>query len=144
MNGVGCDTPVKAKIDTGAATSALHAPLLQIFERDSASWAAFTFRPHQRMSRDSMRVEVPFWRLTITERTGMTVSPSCAVSSLPILCRPPRIAEAQADSPSMCQIGKHKDHSKTKELQEQGMKINGSLSDMSRFFMEMAKKIKAS
>lgn len=59
MSGVGCDTPVKAKIDTGAATSALHAPLLQIFERDSTSWAAFTFRPHQRMSRDSMRVEVP-------------------------------------------------------------------------------------
>ena len=59
MTGLGCDVPVKAKIDTGAATSALHAPLLQIFERDGDPWATFTFRPHQRVSRDSMRVEAP-------------------------------------------------------------------------------------
>lgn len=59
MTGLGCAVPVKAKIDTGAATSALHAPLLQIFEREGASWATFTFRPHQRVSRDSMRVEAP-------------------------------------------------------------------------------------
>lgn len=59
MTGMGCDVPVKAKIDTGAATSALHAPLLQIFERDGDPWATFTLRPHQRVSRDSMRVEAP-------------------------------------------------------------------------------------
>ena len=59
MTGLGCDVPVKAKIDTGAATSALHAPLLQIFEREGEPWATFTFRPHQRVSRESMRVEAP-------------------------------------------------------------------------------------
>jgi len=59
MSGMGCPTPVKAKIDTGAATSALHAPLLQLFEREGDPWATFTFRPHQRVSRDSMRVEAP-------------------------------------------------------------------------------------
>ena len=59
VDGIGCEAPVKAKIDTGAATSALHAPLLQVFERHGSPWATFTFRPHQRGSRDSMRVEVP-------------------------------------------------------------------------------------
>ena len=59
MTGLGCNVAVKAKIDTGAATSALHAPLLQIFEREGEPWATFTFRPYQRVSRDSMRVEAP-------------------------------------------------------------------------------------
>ena len=59
MSGLGCDVPVKAKIDTGAATSALHAPLLTVFDRDGDPWAGFTLRPHQRVSRESMRVEAP-------------------------------------------------------------------------------------
>lgn len=39
-------------------------------------------------------------------------------------------------------VGKHKDQRKTKELQEQGTKINLSLSEMAQFFMKMAKEVK--
>lgn len=37
--------------------------------------------------------------------------------------------------------GPHSDHSKTKELQEQGKKINLSLSEMAQFFMKMAEAV---
>lgn len=59
LTGLGCDVPVKAKIDTGAATSALHAPQLAVVERDGDPWAMFTLHPHQRVSRESARVEAP-------------------------------------------------------------------------------------
>eukprot|EP00501_MAST-03F_sp_TOSAG23-6_P000187 GSMAST32.ASY1.ANO1.190.1 assembled CDS len=39
-------------------------------------------------------------------------------------------------------IGAHKDKKKTKELQDQGKKINLSLSEMAQFFMKMAQAIK--
>jgi hypothetical protein len=38
--------------------------------------------------------------------------------------------------------GPHPDMSKTKELQEQGKKINLSLSEMAQFFMKMAEAVK--
>merc|ERR1719181_2422621 len=39
-------------------------------------------------------------------------------------------------------IGPHKDQRKTKELQDQGKKINLSLSEMAQFFMKMAQAVK--
>ena len=62
--GLGHPTPVKAKIDTGAATSALHASELERFERNGDPWVEFTVRPHQRTSTDSRRVQA----LMIDER----------------------------------------------------------------------------
>jgi hypothetical protein len=40
-------------------------------------------------------------------------------------------------------MGPHPDQSKTKQLQNQGKKINLSLSEMAQFFMKMANAIKA-
>ncbi|MEM8704941.1 MAG: ATP-dependent zinc protease [Actinomycetota bacterium] len=57
LSGLGVDTPIKAKIDTGAATSALHASKLERFERDGESWVRFTVRPHQRRTGGARRVE---------------------------------------------------------------------------------------
>ena len=48
---------VRAKIDTGARTSALHAFDLQEFDRDGERWARFTIHPLQRSGSIAIEVE---------------------------------------------------------------------------------------
>ena len=50
---------IKAKIDTGARTSALHAFRLQEFDRDGSPWVTFEVQPEQRTSSGAQRVEQP-------------------------------------------------------------------------------------
>lgn len=50
---------VKAKIDTGARTSALHAFDLEHFVRDEVPWVRFAVHPWQRSARDDVVVEAP-------------------------------------------------------------------------------------
>ena len=66
------DVPwVKAKLDTGARSSAIHAYEIEEFERDGASYASFEIHPWQRSDLDSIRVELPLIdRRVIRSSTG--------------------------------------------------------------------------
>ena len=50
---------LKAKVDTGAQTSSLHAFGLREFERDGEPWVRFEVHPWQRSADDAVRVELP-------------------------------------------------------------------------------------
>lgn len=68
------DTPwIKAKIDTGARSSSLHAFDLERFERDGAPWVRFSVHPWQRSDLDAHSVEVPVvdWR-SVRSSSGQT------------------------------------------------------------------------
>ncbi|QKJ19821.1 ATP-dependent zinc protease family protein [Microbacterium hominis] len=64
---------LKAKIDTGARSSALHAFEIEQFERDGAEWVRFGIHPWQRTGADARTVELPVHdRRRIRSSTGHT------------------------------------------------------------------------
>ena len=50
---------VKAKIDTGARSSAIHAFDLEVFDRDGAEWVRFSIHPWQRSDEDHVELTLP-------------------------------------------------------------------------------------
>lgn len=50
---------IKAKLDTGARTSAIHAFDLEEFEKDGDDWVRFSIHPWQRSAVESTIVELP-------------------------------------------------------------------------------------
>ncbi|MGV3713471.1 ATP-dependent zinc protease family protein [Pseudolysinimonas sp.] len=50
---------IKAKLDTGARTSSLHAYKIKVFERDGDEWVRFRVRPWQESAEDETLVECP-------------------------------------------------------------------------------------
>ena len=52
-------TAIKAKVDTGARTSAIHAFNLERFTRDGIELARFIIHPRQRDAHESILVEAP-------------------------------------------------------------------------------------
>lgn len=62
---------IKAKIDSGAQTSALHANDITEFERDGDAWVRFTVYPWQNSSLDASTVELPIHdRRTVRSSSG--------------------------------------------------------------------------
>lgn len=56
----GVDIPwIKAKLDTGARTSSLHAYKIKVFDRDGDEWVRFRVRPWQESAEDETLVECP-------------------------------------------------------------------------------------
>lgn len=51
--------PIKAKVDTGARSSALHATKVKTFQRDGVIWVSFVVHPKQRSVTDSRTLVVP-------------------------------------------------------------------------------------
>ena len=50
---------IKAKLDTGARTSSIHAYEIEPFEKDGADWVRFRVRPWQESTEDEVVVECP-------------------------------------------------------------------------------------
>lgn len=50
---------LKAKLDTGARSSAIHAFNLRAFDRDGRDWVRFEIHPWQRSAEDAVEVELP-------------------------------------------------------------------------------------
>ena len=50
---------IKAKLDTGAQTSSLHASGIRPFEKDGEEWVRFRVRPWQDSTDDDVLVELP-------------------------------------------------------------------------------------
>lgn len=64
---------IKAKLDTGARSSALHAFDVHEFERDGAAWVRFGIHPWQRTADDEVVMELPVHdRRSIRSSSGHT------------------------------------------------------------------------
>lgn len=62
---------IKAKLDTGARTSALHAFDIAEFEREDQAWVRFSIHPWQKSDADARTVELPVHdRRTVRSSTG--------------------------------------------------------------------------
>lgn len=61
---------IKAKVDTGAATSSLHAFRLERFEKNGLPFVRFEIHPRQRSRRPSIECEAPIVRDTAVRNPG--------------------------------------------------------------------------
>ncbi len=66
------DTLVKAKVDTGARTSTLHAYGIEELDRDGVSWVRFRFHPHQRDESEAEGEARLVDRRTVTPSNGQS------------------------------------------------------------------------
>lgn len=80
--------PVKAKLDTGARTSALHAFDLEEFVRDGSEWVRFSVHPWQRSADDAVLVECPVHdRRMVRSSTGHVQERLVILTQLELLGR---------------------------------------------------------
>ena len=71
---------VKAKIDTGARSSAIHAFDLEAFERDGAEWVRFSLHPWQKSDEDHVELSLPVLDMREVRSSNGQVEKRYAVS----------------------------------------------------------------
>lgn len=70
---------IKAKLDTGARSSSLHAFGIEEFTRDGAAWVRFEIHPWQRSSEDSVEVELPIHDRRLVRSSSGHAEERCVV-----------------------------------------------------------------
>ncbi len=91
---------VKAKVDTGARSSSLHAFHMQAFERDGAEWIRFEVHPLQRKSAEPVTVEAPILEYrSVRSSSGVTQRRPVIVTRVELLglCWPVELTLARRD-----------------------------------------------
>ena len=84
-------TEIKAKIDTGARTSSIHAQHIKSFERDGKQWVRFQIHPLQRTTKQTLDVEAELLEYRrVTSSTGHA-------SMRPVVVTPARLFGIQWD-----------------------------------------------
>ncbi len=63
-------TQIKAKIDTGARSSALHAFDIETFTREGKAWVRFSIHPHQHNSIDTIAAEAELLDTRAVKNSG--------------------------------------------------------------------------
>jgi len=82
---------VKAKIDTGARTSSIHAMHIHTFERDGDAWVEFQIHPFQRDAKTTVDVEARLLEYRrVTSSTGHA-------AMRPVVVTPARLFDIQWD-----------------------------------------------
>lgn len=61
---------IKAKVDTGARTSCLHAFLVEPFDQDGVPWVRFNIHPSQRNASKVLRCEAPILEQRVVRDSG--------------------------------------------------------------------------
>ena len=84
---------VKAKIDTGARTSALHAFDIETIERDGQPWARFAIHPWQDSASDEVVVEAPLLARRHVRSSSGTVDERPVVTANVVLAGQSRAVE---------------------------------------------------
>lgn len=76
---------IKAKVDTGAVTSSLHAFGLETFEREGVTWVRFEIHPQQRSNRPSFTCEAEVIRETSVRNPGGRIEIRPVISSTVVI-----------------------------------------------------------
>jgi hypothetical protein len=77
---------IKAKVDTGARSSSLHAVNLRTFERDGVTWVRFQVHPVQRKSIRTVDVEMEVFEFrTVRSSNGKPARRPVVVTELALL-----------------------------------------------------------
>ncbi len=73
---------IKARVDSGAKTSSLHAFNLETFERDGQTWVRFEVHPVQKSQRISIWVEAPVIDRRRVRSSHRDIEQRCVIRSL--------------------------------------------------------------